>query len=594
MKKYIRNFSIIAHIDHGKSTLSDRIIEICKNKIFKKNETRILDSMELEKERGITIKSQSVCLKYKYKNIKYKLNLIDTPGHIDFCYEVERSLYACEGVLLLIDATQGIEAQTLSNYYIAKKLKLNIIPIINKIDVKNINIENIKNQIKDLLKISKKNIILCSAKTGYGIKKILKYIINKIPYPKGKNKFNLQALVIDSYFDNYLGALFLVKIKNGFIKKKEKIKIVNKEKFFYVNKIFINEPEKKEINIILCGEVGWILCNVKNTTFIKIGNTITSYINPSKEKILHFKKIQPNIYTGIYPINNCNFIIFKKALEKLSLNDSSIFFEPENSQIFGLGFRCGFLGLLHMDITKERLIREYKLNIIITTPNVVYKIKDHKKKKFYINNTKKITEKKILEIKEPIALCKIISPIKYIGKIIKLCINKRGKQKKIKFNTNYVFIKYEIPISEIIINFIDKLKSISNGYASFNYKFKKYKKSNIKLLEIIINKKKIDGLSILIHEKNIINYGKKFVEIIKNTIPKHQFDIIIQSSCNNKIIYKSIIKSLRKNVTSKCYGGDITRKKKLLEKQKKGKKKMKKIGNIFIPQKTFLNFFKIF
>ncbi len=594
MQKKIRNFSIIAHIDHGKSTLSDRIIEICTGKKIKKNKERILDSMELEKEKGITIKSQSVCLKYNYKNINYKFNLIDTPGHIDFSYEVSRSLYACEGALLLIDATQGIQAQTLANYNIAKKLNIKIIPIINKIDLPNKNLKKTKYQIKKLLKIKKKEIILCSAKKGIGIKNIIKKIIKYIPYPNGNKKLPLQALIIDSYFNNYLGIFYLIKIKNGSIKKYEEIKIINKKKKYIIENIYINKPEKKNINCLNCGEVGWISCNIKNIKSISIGDTITTFKNSSKIKLSKFKKISPQIYAELYPNENKNFFKFKKSLEKLSLNDSSLIYKQKNSPILGYGFKCGFLGIFHMEIIKERLEREYKTKIIITPPTVIYKIINKNKKIIYLNNlTEMPTRNLIKEIQEPISICNIITPKKYLGKIIKLCINKRGKQKNIFFFKKNILLIYELPTSEIITNFNNQLKSLSQGYASFEYNFIKYKKSDINLLNININKKKIDGFSILLHKKTINKYSKNIIEIIKKNIKKQQFEVTIQALCNNKIISTTKIKALRKNVTEKCYGGDISRKRKLLKKQKIGKKKMKKIGNIYISPDIFFKTFKI-
>ncbi len=594
MQKNIRNFSIIAHIDHGKSTLSDRIIEKCTGKKIDKNKQRILDSMELEKEKGITIKSQSVQLKYKYKKNIYEFNLIDTPGHIDFSYEVSRSLYVCEGALLIIDATQGIQAQTLENYNMAKKLKIKIIPIINKIDLINKNLKKIKNQIKNILNIKKEEIILCSAKKNIGIKKIIHSIIKVIPSPKGNKHLPLQALIIDSYFNNYLGSFFLIKIYNGFLKINDKIKLINKYKKYNIENIYINKPEKKKLKYLNCGEVGWISCNIKKINYIKIGNTITKFNNPSLNNLPKFKKINPQIYVGLYPDENKNFINLKKSLEKLNLNDSSLIFKQENSLIFGLGFRCGFLGKLHLEIIKERLKREYNLNIIITLPTVTYKIINKKNKCIYIDNPIKLPNKnEIKKIKEPISKCFIISPLKYLGKIIQLCVNKRGIQKKILFVKKKIYLIYELPTSEIITNFSSKLKSITKGYASFKYSFKNYKTSDIVLSEIIINKNKIEGFSMLIHRKNILKYSKKILEIIKNNIQKQQYEINIQALCNNKIITKCSLKALRKNVTSKCYGGDISRKKKLLQKQKKGKKKMKKIGNIFLSKKIFFKTFKI-
>ncbi len=595
MQKYIRNFSIIAHVDHGKSTLSDRIIELCTGKKIEKKKERILDSMELEKEKGITIKSQSVCLNYIYKNKKYKLNLIDTPGHIDFTYEVSRSLYSCEGALLLIDVTKGIQAQTITNYNLANKLNIKIIVIINKIDILNININNIKKQIKNILTIDEKKIILCSAKKNIGIKNIINEIIKKIKCPNGKNKNKLQAIIIDSYFDNYLGVFFLIKIKNGKIHIKDKIKIININKIYIVKTIHIFIPEKKKIKNLNCGEVGWISCNIKKIkSFNPIGKTITKYNNSNTKELPKFKKIKSQIFAGLYSNKNKNFLHFEKSIKKLSLNDSSFIYSKENSNILGFGFRCGFLGILHMEIIKERLKREYNTNVIITHPTVIYKIKTKKNNILYINNPNKLPKKnEIKEIQEPISICNIITPNKYINKIINLCIKKRGKHKKINFYDKNTLIKYEIPTSEIITKFNDEIKSISKGYASFEYNFKKYKKSNIMLLQVQINNNIIESFSILLHKNNIKIYSEKILKIIKKNLKKHQFEIKIQILCNKKIIKSTLIKSFRKNVTAKCYGGDISRKKKLLKKQKLGKKKMKKTGNVLIPEKVFLETIKI-
>ncbi len=595
MKKNIRNFSIIAHIDHGKSTLSDRIIEICTNIKISKSKSRILDSMDIEKEKGITIKAQSVCLNYKFNDKKYKLNLIDTPGHIDFSYEVYKSLYSCEGALLLIDVSKGIQAQTITNYNIAKKLKIKIIIIINKIDLLYKDINNVKNQIKKIFNIKQKNILLCSAKSGIGIKNILNTIIKKIPYPSGSIKLPLQAIIIDSYFNNYLGIFCLIKIINGYLIKNDLIKIINNNNIYQIKTIHIYNPYEKKINKLICGEVGWISFNMKKIKYFNpIGKTITKNYNYNVNELIYLKKIKPQIYASIYPKNKKEFLMLKNSIKKLSLNDSSFIFKQENSNILGNGFRCGFLGILHIEIFKERLKREYKLKILITSPTVIYKIINKKKKNIYINNINDLPKKnEIKEIQEPISICNIISPKKYLGKIIKLCIFKRGKQKKILFFNNNISIIYKIPTYEIITNFSDYIKSISNGYASFEYKFYKYKKSNISLLEIMINNNKIKNFSILMHNKNIKIYSKNLINIIKNNLKKQQFETKIQALYNNKIIYSIKLKSLRKNVISKCYGGDITRKKKLLEKQKKGKKKLKKIGNILISEKIFSDILKI-
>ncbi len=589
MIKYIRNFCIIAHIDHGKSTFSDRFIEICNKKKLKNNQQRILDTMDLEKEKGITIKSQCVNLKFKYKNKKYKLNLIDTPGHIDFSYEVLRSLYTCEGALLLIDVTKGIQAQTLFNYNRAKKLKLKILIIINKIDINKSNIKNIKEQIKSILKIKDK-IFICSSKTGYGIKNIIKNIIKKIPHPKGNIKNSLSILIIDSYFNNYLGTFFLIKIKNGYLRKKDNINILNnKKKKYNIKNILIYKPKKKKINKLKCGEIAWICCNIKK---IK-NNLIGKIINENNNKN-YFKKSKPQIFANIFPKKNNDFKNLKTSIKKLSLNDSSITYKLINLKLLGFGFKCGFLGTFHIEIIKERLKREYNIYIIITNPTIKFKITIKNKKNIYINDINKLPNfNKIKNIKEPFVKLNIIIPKKYIGKIINLCISKRGKLINIIYFKKNILLKYKIPLLEIITNFSNEIKSITKGYANFNYKFYKYIKSNIVILKVIINNSIINELSTLIHINNIHKEGQRRLNIIKNNIKKQLFDIIIQISCNNKIILKINIKALRKNVIAKCYGGDITRKKKLIQKQKIGKKKMKKIGNIFLSSKIFSNILKI-
>ncbi len=594
MTKYIRNFCIIAHIDHGKSTFSDRIIEICKNKKFKKGQNRILDSMELEKEKGITIKAQCANLKFKYKNNIFKLNLIDTPGHIDFSYEVSKSLHICEGAILLIDVTKGIQSQTLNNYNIAKKLKIKILVVINKIDIENINIKIIKKQIRKILKYKNK-IFLCSSKTGLGIKKIIKNIIKIIPSPKNNKNKKLLAIIIDSYFNNYIGTFLLIKIKSGYIKLNDVIKISNIKKNYTIENIIIYTPYKKKINILYNGEVGWITCKIKKINNNLIGNIIYNNNNFKINYKKNIKKINPQIFASIYPKENNNFNYLKKSIQKLQLNDSSLTYEIEKSQILGFGFRCGFLGTLHIEIIGERLKREYNCKIIIVNPTITFKIKTKNNNKIYINNINKIINiNNIKYIKEPIVKCNIKSKKQYIGKIINFCNEKRGVLKNLKYiNKEDILLKYKIPLLEIITNLSNDLKSITQGYCFYDYKFYKYKKSNIILLKIIINKKIIYGLSKLIHKNNIKKESEKILNIFKKYIKRQLFNITIQIVCNNKIIYKTNIKALKKNVISKCYGGDITRKKKLIRKQKIGKKKMKKMGNILINPKIFYKILKI-
>ncbi|QJC33252.1 translation elongation factor 4 [Enterobacteriaceae endosymbiont of Donacia clavipes] len=593
--KNIRNFSIIAHIDHGKSTLADRLIEICGGLSKREMTSQVLDSMILEKERGITIKAQSVSLSYKTKNNNlYKLNFIDTPGHVDFSYEVSRSLSACEGALLLVDATQGIEAQTLSNCNTAFKMGLKVLPVINKIDLLTADIEKTKKEIKEIIGIKSQKILKCSAKTGLGVKKIIENLIKIIPPPKGNINTFLQALIIDSWFDNYLGVVGLICIKNGQIYKGMKIVIMNTKKKYFVDKIGIFTPKKIELDNLKCGEVGWIVLGIKNINDVPVGATITSYTKPATSILDGFKKSIPKVFAGLFPAISNEYQTFSNALKKLSLNDSSLFFEPENSDILGFGFRCGFLGLLHMEIIQQRLLQEYNIDIIMTTPTVKYQIKTINKKILYVDNPSKFPLFHLIkEIKEPILKCKILSPIKYIGKIIKLCILKNGVQVDIIYHDNNVILIYEIPMIEVIINFFDQLKSITKGYASLDYNFIKFKKSDLVCMNVLINKKCVDALTTIIYKKKIYSYGRILVEKLKKLIPRQQFDIIIQAVIGKKIISSTTIKQLRKNVIAKCYGGDISRKKKLIQKQKEGKKRMKNFGNVLLPSSIFLAILQI-
>ncbi|MCW5197250.1 translation elongation factor 4 [Buchnera aphidicola] len=593
--KNIRNFSIIAHIDHGKSTLADRFIQICQGLTEREMSNQVLDSMELEKERGITIKAQNVTIKYINKNKKiFYLNFIDTPGHVDFAYEVSRSLSACEGALLVIDSCQGIEAQTIATCNMALKMNLTIIPVLNKIDLPTANTQRVIQEIKELIGISTKHIVKCSAKTGTGITELLDTIVTKIPPPSGCINSTLQALIIDSWFDNYLGVVSLVRIKNGKLIQGLKIQVFSTKKNYYVNKIGIFTPKSKNKNYLHSGEVGWISCGIKNIKSFPVGDTITSSKHPIKTSICGFKKIKPKIYAGLFPRKTENYKLFRIALEKLSLNDASLFYQPEFSHSLGFGFKCGFLGLLHMEIIQARLEREYKLDVISTIPSVIYEIQTLDNNIVYIYHPSDLSKyKKIKEIREPIARCNILTPIKYIGNILNLCSNKRGKQHNIIYHSNQVTLQYDIPMSEIVVNFFDQLKSSSQGYASLEYDFKYFQKTDIVCLDILINTKKIDALSLIIHRENSKSQAHKIVNKIKTIIPKHQFNIVIQAMINNNIIARATIKQLRKNVLSKCYGGDISRKRKLLEKQKKGKKKMKQIGNVKIPKETFFSIFSI-
>ncbi|QJC37285.1 elongation factor 4 [Enterobacteriaceae endosymbiont of Donacia thalassina] len=593
--KNIRNFSIIAHIDHGKSTFADRLIEICGGLSKREMTSQVLDSMDLERERGITIKAQSVSLNYKSKNNGfYKLNFIDTPGHVDFSYEVSRSLAACEGALLLIDASQGIEAQTLSNCNIAIKMGLIVLPVINKIDLLTANTKKIKKDIKEIIGIKSKKILQCSAKTGLGVREIIENLIKKIPSPIGNINTFLQALIIDSWFDNYLGVIVLICIKNGKISKGMKIIVLNTKKKYFVEKIGIFTPKKINLNTLKCGDVGWIVLGIKNINEVPVGATITSYINPSSIILPGFKKSIPKVFAGLFPIVSDEYQTFSNALKKLSLNDSALFFEPENSEILGYGYRCGFLGLLHMEIIQQRLLKEYNINIITTIPSVKYEIVTINKDILYIDNPSKFPLSYLIkEIREPILKCKIIFPIKYIGKVIQLCITKNGVQKDIIYHKNQVILIYEIPMIEVIINFFDKLKSVTKGYGSLDYNFLKFKKSDLICVNILINKKCVDALTTITYKSKIYSYSRILVDKIKKLIPRQQFDIVIQATVGKKIISSANIKQLRKNVIAKCYGGDISRKKKLIQKQKEGKKRMKNIGNVSLPSSIFLAISKI-
>ncbi|QJC30621.1 translation elongation factor 4 [Enterobacteriaceae endosymbiont of Neohaemonia nigricornis] len=592
--KNIRNFSIIAHIDHGKSTFSDRLIELCGGLTQREMKEQVLDTMDLEKEKGITIKAQSVTLNYKFNDIIYTINFIDTPGHVDFSYEVSRSLAACEGALLLIDASQGIEAQTLSNYNTAISMGLTVLPVINKIDLLMTNIEKIKLDIKEIIGINKYHCLQCSAKTGIGIKEIIEEIIYKIPAPQGNITLPTQALIIDSWFDNYLGVVAFIRVKNGIIYQGHKVIIMNNNKIYTVEKIGIFTPKKIALKYLKCGNVGWIILGIKNITDVPIGGTITSFINPSKNILSGFQKSTPKVYAGIFPVNTNDYKGFSTALKKLSLNDSALTFETENSGILGFGFRCGFLGLLHMEIIQQRLLREYNIDIIATTPTVKYEIETINNKIIYEDNPAKFPLINIIKvIKEPIVQCKILSPIIYVGKIIKLCSDKNGIQTDMIYYKNHVMLVYEIPMLEVIINFFDQLKSITKGYASLDYSFVKFKKADIVCINILINQKCVDALTIIAYKKQIYYSSRILVNKITSLIPRQQFDITIQAAVGNKIIASARIKPLRKNVIAKCYGGDISRKKKLIQKQKLGKKRMKNIGNVLLPSSVFLTVLNI-
>ncbi|WP_348666660.1 translation elongation factor 4 [Arsenophonus symbiont of Ornithomya chloropus] len=588
--KRIRNFSIIAHIDHGKSTLSDRIIQICGGLSEREMETQVLDSMDLERERGITIKAQSVTLNYKNTDGEiYKLNFIDTPGHVDFSYEVSRSLAACEGALLVVDASQGVEAQTLANCYTAIDMNLAVIPVLNKIDLPVAEPDRVAKEIENIIGINAKKVVRCSAKTGIGIEDVIQCLIKQIPAPDGDFKKPLQALIIDSWFDNYLGVVSLVRIKNGMITKGDKIKIMSSNKVHYINRLGVFTPKRIDCQKLYCGEVGWLSYSVKDIHGPAVGDTLTGAYDLAEKALPGFTRVKPQVYAGLFTINSDSYESFRDALAKLSLNDSSLFYEPETSARLGYGFRCGFLGLLHMEIIQERLEREYNLNLITTVPTVLYEVELKNKKIIYIDNPAKLPLlSHIHELREPIALCNILIPKEYLGNVIKLCIEKRGIQINMFYYGNQVKLIYEIPMSEVILDFFDRLKSISRGYASLDYNFRRFQVANMISLDILINNEKIDDLTLIVHRINADYCARQLIKKIKDLIPRQQFDVVIQAAVGKHIITRSTVKPLRKNVLSRCYGGDVSRKKKLLEKQKIGKKRMKKIGNIELPKEVFL------
>ncbi len=591
----IRNFCIIAHIDHGKSTLADRLIEVTGTLKKSEIQEQVLDDMDLERERGITIKSHAIRMKYEYQGEIYSLNLIDTPGHVDFSYEVSRAIASSEGALLVVDAAQGIQAQTISNLYLAIEHDLEIIPVLNKIDLPAARPEEVKDQIVDLIGCDREEIIEASAKTGIGIEKILDSIIERIPAPKGDSQKPLQALIFDSVFNPYRGVIAYFRIFNGKIKKGDQVKFYNTGQKYEALEIGYLGMDYSPSDELSAGEVGYIISGIKAAREVKVGDTITHVKEPAKEAIAGFEDVKPMVYAGVYPIESDEFEDLRAALEKLQLNDASLTFQQESSMALGFGFRCGFLGLLHMEIVQERLDREFNMNVITTVPNVNYIVHTKKGETYEIHNPAELPEIKFIDyIEEPIIEAQIITQTEYIGGIMKLCLDKRGVLKKQHFMVgNRVDIEFIMPLAEIVFDFYDKLKSVSKGYASFDYQNAGYQRANLVKLDILLNGEKVDALSSLIHEDFAYSLGKRMTERLKELIPRHQFDIPIQAAIGAKIIARSTVKAYRKDVTAKCYGGDITRKRKLLEKQKKGKKRMKQIGRVNVPQKAFINVLKL-
>jgi GTP-binding protein LepA len=587
---HIRNFCILAHIDHGKSTLADRLLQITKSVTEREYRDLMLDDMDLERERGITIKSHAILMDYIYKGENYYLSLIDTPGHVDFSYEVSRSIAACEGALLVVDAVQGVQAQTISNVYLAVDHDLEVLPVLNKVDLEAARPEEVKDQIVELLGCNRDDIIEASGKTGYGVQRILDDIIEKVPPPEGDVNKPLQAMIFDSVFNSYRGIEAFFRVFNGKLKKGDHVKFVNTGKDYYADEIGVLRLKKEPRNELTAGDVGYIISGIKTSSEVKVGDTITHYARPCEKAVSGFEDVKPMVYSGIYPVDADDYEELRISLEKLQLNDASLTFEPESSMALGFGFRCGFLGLLHMEIVQERLDREYDMNVITTVPNVSYQVYTVDGEMIEVHNPSGLPEPKSIDrIEEPYILAQIITKVDFIGSIMKLCLDKRGTLKNQIFQpNNRVEVTFEMPLAEIVFDFYDKLKSISKGYASFDYHQTGYQQAKLVRLDIMINGNVVDALSTLIHQEHAYSFGKRICEKLKELIPRQQFDIAIQAAVGAKIIARETVKALRKDVTAKCYGGDITRKRKLLEKQKKGKKKMRQVGNVEVPQSAFM------
>lgn len=593
--KQIRNFSIIAHIDHGKSTLADRIIQLCGGLSDREMEAQVLDSMDIEKERGITIKAQTAALNYRANDgLIYNLNLIDTPGHVDFSYEVSRSLSACEGALLVVDASQGVEAQTVANCYTATELGVEVVPVLNKIDLPSADPEKAKEEIEDIIGIDATDAVTCSAKTGMGVADVIERLIAKVPSPLGDPTAPLQALIVDSWFDNYVGVVMLVRIKNGSLKPKEKISLMSNGSIHLVDHVGVFTPKSIDRTELSAGEVGFIIAGIKELKAAKVGDTITHAPGqqarvPAAQPLPGFKEVKPQVFAGLYPVEANQYEALRESLEKLKLNDAALQYEPEVSQALGFGFRCGFLGLLHMEIVQERLEREFDMDLITTAPTVVYEVQLSDQSMVTVDNPSKMPEpSKIGSIFEPIVVVNLYMPQEYVGAIITLCTGKRGIQTNMQYLGRQVQLTYELPMAEIVMDFFDRLKSISRGYASMDYEFKEYRPSDVVKVDILINGDKVDALSIIVHRSNSQYRGREVVAKMREIIPRQMFDVAIQAAIGSGIIARENVKALRKNVLAKCYGGDITRKRKLLEKQKAGKKRMKQVGNVEIPQEAFL------
>lgn len=586
----IRNFSIIAHIDHGKSTISDRFIQHCEGLTEREMDSQVLDSMDIERERGITIKAQSVSLDFSSKDGQtYHLNFIDTPGHVDFSYEVSRSLSACEGALLVVDASQGVEAQSVANCYTAIDLDLEVVPVLNKIDLPAADVFRVSQEIEEIIGIDATDAIHVSAKTGVGIEDLLEQLVERIPPPIGDPEAPLKALIIDSWFDNYLGVVSLVRVVDGRIGKKTKIMPMSTKMEYQVDHVGVFTPKRVDKDELVAGEVGYVIAGIKDIDAAKVGDTFTTAKNSAEKALKGFKEIQPRVFAGLFPVSSDDYENLRDALDKLSLNDASLHYEPETSQALGFGFRCGFLGMLHMEIVQERLEREYDLDLISTAPSVVYEVETAKGEVLSIHNPSELPAVNYIEeIREPIIRGTIMMPQEYVGNVISLCIEKRGIQKEMQYLGNQVTLTYDLPLSEVVLDFFDRLKSVSRGYASFDYELDRFEPAPLVKVDILINGEPVDALSIIVHKDFSQSRGRVLVDRMREVIQRQMFDVAIQATIGGKIIARSNVKALRKNVTAKCYGGDISRKRKLLEKQKAGKKRMKQVGNVVIPQEAFL------
>jgi GTP-binding protein LepA len=586
----IRNFSIIAHVDHGKSTLADRIIQLCGGLEAREMEAQVLDSNPIERERGITIKAQSVSLPYTARDGKvYMLNFIDTPGHVDFSYEVSRSLAACEGALLVVDAAQGVEAQSVANCYTAVEMGLEVVPVLNKIDLPTADVEKVKEEIEAVIGIDATDAVAISAKTGLNVVEVLEAIVARIPPPKPRDTDRLQALIIDSWFDNYLGVVSLVRVMQGEIKPRDKLLVMSTGRVHEVGEVGVFTPKRSPKDALRAGEVGWVTAAIKDVHGAPVGDTLTQANKPASKPLPGFQQMQPRVFAGLFPVAADDYPSLREALEKLKLNDAALVFEPESSEAMGFGFRCGFLGLLHMEIIQERLEREYDLNLITTAPTVIYEVLKTDGSVLQLDNPAKLPPSQYIEeIREPLIVANILTPPEYIGNVIKLCEDKRGVQRSIHYMASQVQISYELPLAEVVLDFFDKLKSVSRGYASMDYHFERFQVGPLVRVDVLINGDRVDALSLILHRTSADRRGRELVEKMKELIPRQQFDVAIQAAIGAQVIARSSVKALRKNVLAKCYGGDVSRKRKLLEKQKEGKKRMKQVGSVEIPQEAFL------